>query len=686
MSRNPLLTDVYYKLDLMSGRLLDACHLPTAADEDTWLNNGGWLELANKIGAEKIFFVKDEPVIVFQQLDTMPSDAQLTDIIRKAWCMSRPQRLFLALPTELRVYDLTSQPVDETGRQAASPLATVRSAAEILEKLQAYRREQLESGYLCVPEKRFGHRADKQLIDDLKRVRTALEKAGLPLEYAHALISRAIFIRYLEDRKILTQAYFKGVAGNDVERRNLLATELEKSAVIAEDKAYFFYQVLQDKAFTYALFDKLAEDFNGDLFPRDDLEKEYVEQRHLTLLRGFLLGDTDQQQNLFFWLYDFEIVPIELISHIYEEFYHTTKAADSKGSGSHYTPSALSEFVLSEVLTYERLQTNPTVLDPACGSGIFLVEAFRRIVRFKMQQAERSLTALELRAVLRDQIRGIELNKNAVDISAFSLYLALLHYQEPKDILAQIAQGASSDKPLPHLIYNRDKGEVADYCNILFCCNAFDLMDVERQMLEERLKSTKNIEGLSEIKKLLDNKIKLPIEPGSIDVIVGNPPWGRGKKDSIEILWCIAFNWSIGGYELSQAFIARSLSLLREKTGESALLISEGVFFKVGKNSQIFRQKWLNETTINKVVNFAHVRKIFFRKANSPFAFVRYQKKPASFSHRIRYWSAKKLETVKNNQSIVLYNADIRQIRQHDVANDEILWKIYWWGGHRDAS
>jgi len=696
MSRNPLLTDVYDKLDLItSERLLDACRLPTTmTDEGTWLNNGDWLELAYKIGAEKIFFVKDEPVIVFQQLDTMPSDAQLTDIIRKAWCMSRPQRLFLALPTELRVYDLTSQPVDETGRQAASPLATVRSAAEILEKLQAYRREQLESGYMRVPEKRFGHRADKQLIDDLKRVRTALEKAGLRLEYAHALISRAIFIRYLEDRKILTRAYFEGVAGNDVGRCNLLETGLEKSAVIAEDKVYFFYQVLQDKAFTYALFDKLAEDFNGDLFPRDDLEQEYVEQKHLTLLRGFLLGDTDQQQNLFFWLYDFEIVPIELISHIYEEFYHTTKAADSKGSGSHYTPSALAEFVLSEVLTYERLQTNPTVLDPACGSGIFLVEAFRRIVRFKMQQAERSLTALELRAILRDQIRGIELNKNAVDISAFSLYLALLHYQEPKDILAQIKEGGLCDKPLPHLIYKRNKEGVDDYYNILFCCNAFDLMDVERQALEERLEAKKIFKGRAEIKQLLAYTKELPVKPNSIDVIVGNPPWGAAAKNATNDikqaqnqmkLWCASFDWVIGDGELSQAFICRTLSLLKEGTGEAALLVSTGVLLKGHKNSQLFRSTWMTQTTVKKVVNFAHVRHEFFG-ANSPFAVVCYQNNPASYSHRLQYWSAKKTKVVENNQAIILYHSDIRQVKQRDLIIDESLWKIYWWGGHRDVS
>ncbi|MDD1617281.1 MAG: hypothetical protein CG439_2426 [Methylococcaceae bacterium NSP1-2] len=459
------LTTVYEKLDLQSGSLLAALSLPN--DEKTkeaWLNKGDWLELAAKIGAEKIFFVKDEPVIVFYQLDNpAPSDDELKNIILKAWCMSRPQRLFIALPTELRVYDLTHLPVNKETQQLEKPLKTVERIADVLDALKDYRRAQLESGYLPKQEKRFGQRADKQLIQDLKLVREELENKGLKLEYAHALISRAIFVRYLEDRGILTKEYFIKVANINSNWLELLDKPLEKSAFNPDNKKHFFCQVLQNKAFTYALFDKLAEDFNGDLFPKDKSEENYVEQKYLGLLRGFLLGDTEKQQKIFFHLYDFKIVPIELISNIYEEFYHTTKAEDSRGTGSHYTPSVLAEFVLSEVLTSKRLKTNPAVLDPACGSGIFLVEAFRRIVRFNINDKGRNLDALELREILKNQIRGIEINKNAIEITAFSLYLALLHYQTPRDILAQIAMFSPHDKPLPHLIYDNDKTKVAGF-------------------------------------------------------------------------------------------------------------------------------------------------------------------------------------------------------------------------------
>ncbi len=689
---NPFLTEVYQKLDLRNGCLLSACALPEdKKTKEEWLNKGDWLELAQKIGAKKVFFVRDEPLIVFYQFNQFPDEDDLKDVVRKVWCMSRPQMLFVALPEQLQVYDLTKRPLDEN-KNLLEPIKKVEYITQILEVLQEYHREQLESGYLPHLEKHFGkrnkkqesQRADKQLINDLKSVREELTDRNLNQKYAHALISRVIFVRYLEDRGILLNTYFEQVAGNNQNWQSLLLQDLEKPYFNPKNKEYYFYKVLKNKEFTYALFIKLAYDFNGDLFPQDQDEQAHVEQKHLDLLRDFLLGNVGKQENIFFWLYDFEIVPIELISNIYEEFYSTTQSDDKKGTGSHYTPSVLAEFVLSEVLKSDKLNDNPIVLDPACGSGIFLVEAFRRIVRFNILKKHRELTASELRKILENQIRGIEINKNAIEITAFSLYLALLHYQNPPDILAQIKMVEPSDKPLPHLIYNESKKEELDYYNILFNCNAFALIDSERQYLTEKLENKKRFKGRAEVEKLLKFKEILPIESNSIDVIIGNPPWS--SKNDIEVQWCNNFNWYIGDCELSQAFICRSLSLLKQQTGEVGFLVSAGVFFKRDDNNTLFRTRWLTESTIKKVVNFSHVRDIFFNGAISPFSFVHYQNKAATYSHRVQHLSAKKLEFIENNQAVVLYNSDIRQIKQYDLNNNEQLWKIYWWGGHRDAS
>src|SRR5271157_4833033 len=197
-----------------------------------------------------------------------------------------------------------------------------------------------------------------------------------------------------------------------------------------------FLRVLQNKEFTYALFEQLADDFNGDTFPIEVGERECIQQEHLDKLRGFLMGSTSAQQELFFFAYRFNVIPIELISTIYEEFYNERTGKD-RNQGSHYTPPALVEFVLAHTLTPDVLAKKPRVLDPACGSGIFLVESFRRMVRYLWkEQGNNRVTRLQLRRILRDQIAGIDINEEAVRVAAFSLYLAFLHYQKPREINA----------------------------------------------------------------------------------------------------------------------------------------------------------------------------------------------------------------------------------------------------------
>ena len=84
-------------------------------------------------------------------------------------------------------------------------------------------------------------------------------------------------------------------------------------------------------------------------------------------------GQQDEDGQLNIWqLYSFKDLPVELISHIYQLF---VKDADS----SVYTPPFLVRLMLGEVLSWERLdrlqQLNQIILDPSCGSGVFLVEA-----------------------------------------------------------------------------------------------------------------------------------------------------------------------------------------------------------------------------------------------------------------------------------------------------------------------
>ena len=274
---NSLLQESYETLDYSSGALLQAASSPSSdLPASEWIDKGEWLSLAKEVGADRVFFVHNDPVIVFCDCAEKSSDIQQLETFRRVWCMARPQLLFMAFTDELRVYDLNKAPVKSADEwQERKPLAVVERLSETLDKLVEFRREQVESGRLF-GDKRFesvDQRADKQLISDLRALRRELRRIDdLEIRFAHALIGRAIFVRYLEDRKILSPEYFERVASGNDEWQRLLSEEPEKPMITANQGNRRFDRVLRNEKFTYALFHKLFEDFNGDMFPRDDEE------------------------------------------------------------------------------------------------------------------------------------------------------------------------------------------------------------------------------------------------------------------------------------------------------------------------------------------------------------------------------------------------------------------------------
>lgn len=682
-----LLNAVYRQLEFDQGALLTAVRTPQPAVGTDWIDRGDWQLLAAQVGAESIFFVDRDPVVVFAKAgDT--AEGTLRRLYEHIWCMSRPQLLFLATPGQLSAFDLTKPPPKphETIGDRDRLIAVAISIAEIQSKLGAYHRERIETG-AAFGDERFReslNRADRALIRDLKTVRQQL--AAMPsgrkrpaLRHLHSLIGRAIFIRYLEDRKVLPPAYFENVAARRKEWAKLLAQPPSAPALEPRFAELRFLRVLQNKDFTYALFEQLAHDFNGDTFPIDDEERERIQQAHLDRLRGFLIGSTSDQEDMFFFAYRFDVIPIELISTIYEEFYNERTGKD-RNQGSHYTPPTLVEFVLAHTLTPQVLAKKPRVIDPACGSGIFLVESFRRMVRYLCaEQNGRRVSRPQLRKILRDQIAGIDINEEAVRVAAFSLYLAFLHYQEPREI--------NDERRLPYLKWvpedERRRRErampEAQFFDVLLHANSFEVVDGK-----------------------CPAEIVERFGPACASVVVGNPPWGNPKKSDAEgqkalaaiKTWCDPKKGRpLGDKELSQAFIHLTDALLQE-SGRAGLLVSSGVLFKHHKNSRNFRRIWLQSVRLEHVVNFAHVRHVFFSgvqreaKGIAPFISVVFQKTgrvPLPDS-RFQYWSAKRTAVVENTRSVVLNRGDMHWLLQRDCLEYEKLWKVYWWGGHRDEA
>ena len=654
-TRDPssLLERVYTDLDLIGGTLIPVANSPSADDADHWGELGDWLLLADRINAERIFFLGDDPVIVFSSLPSGSDEDAIFDCYRRSWSLARPRCLFLAVGDELRVYSLANPPAGfGADRKAPEPLEIVTRAADVATRLAGFHRERLESGTAFEDSdmaKQSG-RADQQLLRDVRTATDALVESGLTARIAHTLIERAILVRYLEDREILTDGYFDDIANRHPGSLDDLVAD-EPSPNFG--RASRFIGFLGEKTLTYDLFDQLVEYFNGDLFLTSSEEREAVAASHLQLLRDLLQGQVGaDQQPLFLWAYDFSVIPTNLISNMYEMFYRE-EVTEGK-SNTYYTPPALVELVLGDVLDDDALDLEPTVCDPACGSGIFLVDAFRRIVRHEMRRLGHRLSSQRLRELLLHRISGCDIDESAIRLAAFSLYVAYLSYQTPQDIrqtgaLPRLIQGdAPGQDPAPLIVRDVFSARTGDS------------------------PPDRAAEGF-------------PWQTHSFDVIVGNPPWTEitGEFTQAE-KWASDHGYTIGDRNPSQLFLWRCLELLKND-GVAALLIGAKAMLNTRTTSRAFREQWLRQASIEHVINFRLVRKDFFASAVAPFMLIRFRHAARERNEIVIYETAKPVTTGRRGSS-ALARLDRQVVPQASLFARDYLWKTYSAGSFRDDS
>jgi type I restriction-modification system DNA methylase subunit len=123
---------------------------------------------------------------------------------------------------------------------------------------------------------------------------------------------------------------------------------------------------------------------------------------------------------------------------------------------SFYTPPFLAELVLDIALLDRSSLLQLRILDPACGSGIFLVGLFNRMAeewKRANPRARNDRRARELMDLMQSGIFGIDSDPTACRIAAFSLYLAYLDQLSPRDI--QALQAARWHDLVRRLLRNR---------------------------------------------------------------------------------------------------------------------------------------------------------------------------------------------------------------------------------------
>ena len=651
-----LLKTVYEELEFDQGRLLEAASEPTTDDAD-WNSVGEWLMLAHRMGAERVFFVGDDPVIVFKKLPASAGEAEILRAYRSAWSLARPHCLFLSTTDGLHVYALTAPPtpvIDEEHK--LEPLEIVLRAADVAEILSRYHRERIESGILF-EEQPFNSRdgrADTQLLRDVRAANMALVNEGLPPTVAHALIERVILVRYLEDRKIITSDYLTEIAKGNEQWLNALKFAPDTPQFGARSA---FVSCLVNRDFAYSVFDNLEADFNGDLFRVGDDEQKLVGTDHLELIRSLLMGGgLDPETPLFLWAYDFDIVPTSLISSMYEQFYRSGNEDDR---GTHYTPPELVEYILSRVLSDDVLSLKPRICDPACGSGIFLVEAFRRLVRHSSADKRRTLTSHELQDLLLNQVAGVDLNQEAIRLAAFSLYLAYLNYQDPSDI--QVAG------PLPRLIH---RPGMTNAHPVLIVADAF---------------------APTQDEECDQSVVGLPWASKTFDIVVGNPPWSEPRGSSVQMgdEWAHRNELPVGNRNPSQLFLWRSLSFVTS-TGKVALLINVNALLNARNSSRQFRRHWLQEVELQEVVDFTSSRALFFEASIAPFALLVFRPRssgdlPSSLGI-FSYKTVRPSKPLRATGALAHAQLERRWVNQGALVGRDYLWKTYAWGNHHDEA
>ena len=600
------------------------------------------------------------PIAVVANFDRLVSERTLRELQRLCWNFSHTPTLITFEPGLLRVWTCCESP--DPNRQLEDFVVHNVSSDELdsrhslaLENLavRALHWVNLVSGeFFQQREKRFNRdgRADQMLLGNLRYIRARLTNAGLEDDdVCHDLLARIIFVQFLFDRKDSD-----GVAALNPNR----LARLHNDGILARHHTSFD-SILSDYADTYKLFDWLNTKFNGDLFPgKGDTaadrargwaaEKRVVTKQHLSLLADFVRGDLEMPSGqAHLWpKYSFDVIPLEFISSIYETFV-TERAARN---GIFYTPSHLVDFILDRVLPWTGRDWDLKVLDPACGSGIFLVKAFQRLVhRWKQANLGQPIRSEVLRRILERNIFGVDKDTHAVRVACFSLYLAMCDEIEPRHYWTQVTFPPMRDRRL--------------------VCSDFFAED----------KGGFNTDG----------------DSGSYDLVIGNAPWGDGLVTEFARKWAKneRHRWTIANNDIGGLFLSK-VSELAKPAGRVAMIQSaNSILFNGSKKAVEFRHQLFTRVRVEEIYNLSTLRfKVFTRRSNATktsiapaCVIVLCPGKPQS-EDRISYVSPKQLKPLVDEFTVVIEPHDRKSLTVREAAEDRLIWSVLLWGSPRDRA
>ncbi len=365
---------------------------------------------------------------------------------------------------------------------------------------------------------------DKYLLSDLMNIRSLIAsdiEKNYPNKYQlnekdeiiQRIIDRLIFIRKCEDTQI-----------------NPKDVKLEEVKRLSHDK---IYSRLKE------IFTLYNEVYNSGLFSvgvDNDCDKIKIDGGIIQKLVGYLYESKGEK-----YIYNFDWIDADVLGQVYEQYLgiilQQTKSgkaklkegqAHRKEQGIYYTPTYIVDYIVKNTVG-ELLKDKKTkikdlkILDPACGSGSFLIKAFDYLYESlsKTDEAKQhkidSQGAYSIKTeILKDNLYGVDLDHKAVEITKLNLLLKAAEKERklPEEVDLHIKQGNS-------------------------------LIDDEK------------ISGLNAFKWDGDFKEE------TFDVIIGNPPYGvELSKDIQEYL---DSKYAIGSTDTAVLFIKKGYTSLKSK-------------------------------------------------------------------------------------------------------------------------
>lgn len=596
-----------------------------------------------RVGSDRVYFSGDHPAVLFLEVDAFDTHglSRIADVQHKAWNYRKVILLFALCDTEIRIYNCYEKPSYACNAQA---VAKELNAAQLLAYslnsddkdtlailLEVFSRVGVDNGLLWTeqPEIRnkidLQSRIDEYLVKCLFETARALEKDIQDKSIIHGLLMRSLFILFLEDKGAANEAglYHKIKSGCNS-----------------------YFDILDDKDSVYLLFDELQVHFNGNISPVLPKEREIVTDLHLKLIkRCFIDGNISGNETLFkdWRLFNFEIIPIELLSEIYENFLGELR----RERGQFYTPHNLVELVLSEKLPIDKGSPQKKILDPACGSGIFLVESYKRLIkRWKRANQSTRISFEDLRSLLLDNIFGIEIDQTAIRVAAFGLYIALIDELDPKTLWIE------THYQLPYLIFDPDDPMIGKQGHNLWRRDTIGEIEVE-------------------------------LFP-KVDLIIGNPPFGTKDLPESVRAYCAKYKFA---NEYVLPFLHKSTKL--SNGGEIALIFNSKVLTNTQKPYRNFR-KWLfKDNHVEKVYNLSIFRKVpknfggqLFNSAVGPVSIVYFSATiPDTVSDTIQYWAPKTYVKSSLVDGVLIDNSDIKYLPRVECQDPgSKIWKVALWG------